>query len=79
MGERLSINKEKALRRHYALRKTGEGGRSFETTIPREVVEREARGKGLEIDEFLEEYVAEVLYGDFHGVHITFTKGEKAG
>jgi len=78
MGERLSINKEKALRRRYVLRKTG-NGRSFETTIPREVVEREARGKGLEIDEFLEEYVAEVLYGDFHGVHITFTKGEKAG
>jgi len=76
--EKFSIDRKKALRRHYALRKTGEGGKSIETTIPREVVEREARRRGLEVSEFLEEYVAEVLYNDFHGVHITFIKREKA-
>jgi len=77
VGERLSIDRKKALRRHYALRRTGEGGKSIETTIPREVVEREARRRGLGVDEFLNEYVAEVLYDDFQGVIVTFAKREE--
>jgi len=78
LEEELSIDPRKALRRRYTLRKTGKGGKSIETTIPREVIEREARRKGLDVDEFLEKYVAEVFYNDFHGVHITFIKREEA-
>ena len=49
-----------------------EGRKSFVVTMPYEVVEREARRRGLSLDEFLERYQAVAHYDNFEGIIYTF-------
>ena len=46
------------------------------STIPYEVIEREARSVGLSVNDFLEQYEAEFLFDSFDGLHIRFVKAE---
>jgi len=46
-------------------------------TFPYEVVEKEARSKGLTIDEFLARFQAAVEYDNFKGVLYTFEEIKK--
>lgn len=59
-------------RKTYRLRNAVPGRKSIEVTFPYEVVEREARSKGLTIDEFLNCFQAIVEYDNFEGVIYRF-------
>lgn len=65
-------------RKAYRLRNAVPGRKSIEVTFPYEVVEKEARCKGLTIDEFLNRFQAICEYDNFKGVLYTFEeiKGE---
>ena len=61
-----------ALRKEYQIRVPVEGRKSFVVTMPYEVVEREARRRDLNLDEFLKRYQAVAHYDDFEGIIYTF-------
>jgi len=71
--------KEAIASRSYKLRPTGRSGEnsSVETTVPRKVIEREARKRGLSLDEFIEEYRAVWYANQFDGLHLTFVEKEE--
>jgi len=58
--------------RRYKVRPTGRGLRTIETSIPREVFEREARILGLTPEEALVKLVAVWRYNSFRGLHLSF-------
>ena len=59
-------------RKFYRLRTAVPGRKSLEVTFPYEVVEREARVKGLTVAEFLARFQAAVEYDNFKGVVYKF-------
>jgi len=63
-------------RKTYRLRTAVPGKKSIEVTFPYEVVEKEARSKGLTIDEFLARFQAVCEYDNFEGVIYKFEKIE---
>lgn len=79
MGEKIIIeyDPKDAIKRTYRLRTTGREGTALETTIPREVVEREARRHSLSVDEFIDQFEVEWAYNSFSGMHLTFIKKEE--
>ena len=69
------VDLSRALSRRYkmwTLRRGDKDVRTVVSTIPYEVVEREARSVGLSVIDFLEKYEAEFLYDSFDGLHIRF-------
>lgn len=62
----------------YKVRKTGRNGATIETSIPREVFEREARRLGLTTEEALEKLVAVWRYNSFRGLHLSFEHPKEA-
>lgn len=58
----------------YRLRIAVPGRKSIEVTFPYEVVEKEARTKGITIGEFLSRYQAVAEYDSFEGVIYRFQK-----
>lgn len=64
-------------RRTYRLRTAVPGRKSIEVTFPYEVVEKEARSKGLTIDEFLKRFQTIVEFDNFDGVIYKFEKIER--
>lgn len=52
---------------------------SFETTIPREVVEREARVLGVPIERIDRELEVEWRFDDFRGLHMVLVSKAKRG
>jgi len=66
-----------ALRKQYQIRMPVEGRKSFIVTMPYEVVEREARRRGLKLEEFLEKYQVVAHYDNFEGVIYTFEETEE--
>ncbi len=56
----------------YKMRMVGPG--SLEATIPRAVVEREARRCNLTVEEFIKVYQIEYLFDDFGGAFLRFRK-----
>ena len=58
-------------RKTYRLRTAVPGRKSIEVTFPYEVVEKEARSKGLTISEFLDRFQAIAEYDNFDGVRYT--------
>ncbi|MBA7664686.1 hypothetical protein ES703_72747 [subsurface metagenome] len=63
-------------RRTYRLRTAVPGRKSIEVTFPYEVVEKEARSRGLTVDEFLNRFQAVCEYDNFEGVIYKFEKIE---
>jgi len=64
-------------RKTYRLRTAVPGRKTIEVTFPYEVVEKEARSKGLTIGEFLARFQAVVEYDNFKGVVYTFEEIKK--
>jgi len=62
---------EDAYVRSYKMRAVGAGS-SLEATIPRAIVEREARKHNLSVEEFIELYRVEYLFDDFGGAFLRF-------
>lgn len=67
---------ENSLIKRYKIRSTGRARSSLETTIPREVFEREVRKRGLTIEEGLESLEAVWYYNGFSGLFLTFEEVE---
>lgn len=63
---------EDAYSKSYKMRMVGPG--SLEATIPRAVVEREARRYRLSIAEFIKLYQIEYLFNDFGGAFLRFKR-----
>lgn len=59
-------------RRTYKMRTLGEDGLNIVVSIPRLVIEREARRHDLSVDEFIKQYRAVALYDGFDGIHYSF-------
>jgi len=68
-------DKELIIKR-YRIRTTGNLNASIETTVPREVFERECRRLGITIEEGLEQLQAVWRYNSFHGLHLSFEPKE---
>lgn len=64
-------------RKVYRLRVTVPGRNSIAVTFPFEVVEREARSRGLSIGEFLDSFQAIAEFDNFPGVRYTFEPIQK--
>ena len=58
----------------YKVRMVGPG--SLEATIPRVIVEREARRHNLSIEEFIKVYQLEYLFNDFGGAFVRFRRAQ---
>ena len=68
----IRLDDENLIEKRYNLRKTGREGRSIETTIPREVLAREAKRLGLTVEEALHQLDAVWRYDSFRGLLLTF-------
>ena len=62
----------KGYRRVYKMRTAGEDGLSIVVALPKIVVQRAARERGLSLSEFLDKYRAVAVYNGFEGIHYTF-------
>jgi len=67
------LDPKKCYMKRYQLRETGARGSSIEITVPREVVEREARRLGIEAGD---ELLGVWWYDGFSGLFLTFEKKE---
>ena len=72
----LVVDREKAFRVRYKLRKANTRGDTLESTIPTLVVQRKARQLGMTIDEFIEAHLAEWSFDDFDGLFLEFVPKE---
>jgi hypothetical protein len=70
--ETLDLNDRNLILKKYRIRVTGKNGRTIETSVPREVFEREARRQGLTPREALEKLEAVWRYNSFKGLHLSF-------
>lgn len=64
---------EDAYIKSYRMRMVGAGS-SLEATIPRVVVEREARRFKLSVEEFVKLFQVEYLFNDFGGAFLRFKR-----
>jgi hypothetical protein len=72
MTETIQTTDEDVIIKRYKVRLTGRFGSSIETTVPKEVFEREARRLGLTVREALEKLVAVWRFDSFKGLRLTF-------
>jgi hypothetical protein len=77
MKSKSSLKLQKAYRKSYRLTIAAPGKNSFKVTFPAEVVEREARMRGLTIKQFLSNFYAVAHYNNFDGVRYTFEEMPK--
>jgi len=66
------------LEKRVKIRATGANGKSFEVTVPREVVLREARRLGIPPTEAARKLRAVWRYNDFQGLHMELIYDEKS-
>jgi len=72
LEQTIEIDDKNVIIKIYSIRPTGKDGASIETTIPKEVFEREARRLGLSVEEALKKLVAVWRYNSFRGLHLSF-------
>jgi hypothetical protein len=72
MNEQISLDDKDLIIKRYKVRLTGQGGSTVETSIPREVFEREARRLGLTIREAEQKLLAVWRYDSFRGLLLSF-------
>ena len=82
MAEKIVINTKNGLKKRYKIRtsgyeKEGKEYRVSETTLPAEVVEREARKNNMKVNEFIENFGVEWTYNGFPGLHLRFIKNNE--
>ena len=72
MNETIQIDDKKVIIKKYRLRRVGARRATIAITLPREVVEREARRLGISEEEATEKLLGIWKYNAFHGVHLSF-------
>jgi len=65
-------NDNDTYRKTYRIQATGAGGKTIRTSVPCEVVEKEARRRNMTIDEFVANFKVEWLYNGFEGAWARF-------
>jgi hypothetical protein len=75
----ITIDPRNALQKRVKIRATGADGRSFEVTIPREVVMREARKLRIPPEEVAKKLRAVWHYDHFKGLHLELIYTEAGG
>ena len=65
--EQVTINLNDALTKEYNFRRAGKG-ETFEIVIPRLALEREARRRNMELDEFLKSHKGQWFFAGFDGL-----------
>ena len=60
----------------YRMQATGAGGKTIRTSVPSEVVEKEARRLGLTVKEFINHFKVMWLYNGFEGAWAKFVSRE---
>ena len=56
----------------YRMQATGAGGKTIRTSVPSEIVEKEARRLGLTVKEFVHRFKVMWLYNGFEGAWAKF-------
>jgi hypothetical protein len=72
MEQTIHLDDKKVIIKKYRVRATGKQGATLETSIPREVFEREARRLGLSVEEALDKLAAVWRFNSFRGLHLSF-------
>lgn len=72
----LEIDDSNVIIKRYKIRRSGKGSVSIETTIPREVFERDARKLGMDPEKAIERLAAVWRYNSFNGLHLSFEPRE---
>lgn len=73
MTERIDLPKEEdTYRKTYRMQVTGAGGKTIRTSVPCEVVEKEARRRNMTIREFITKFRVEWLFNGFEGAWARF-------
>lgn len=60
----------------YRMQATGAGGKTIRTSVPSEIVEKEARRLGLTVKEFVNRFKVMWLYNGFEGAWAKFVPKE---
>ena len=78
MSEPIIIDEKELYTKRYKLRPTSKDGKgSIETTLPPEVLEKEARKYGLSMSELCDRMEVEWRYNNFRGIHMILVEKEK--
>lgn len=72
------MTEEVGYRKTYSLRRAIPGARSLEVTFPFEVVEQEARSRGMSVDDFIRRFKVIAEYGGVAAVRYSFTEDSKS-
>ena len=64
-------------RKAYLMQAVGPDGNTIRTSVPRQVVEKEATRLKLTVEEFLDKYKVEWLFNSFPGVYGMFVPIEQ--
>lgn len=65
-------NDKETYRKVYRMQATGAGGKTIRTSVPCEVVEKEARRRSMTIGEFVTHFRVEWLFNGFEGAWARF-------
>jgi hypothetical protein len=69
------LNDKELIIKRYKIRSVGKEKASIETTVPREVFEREARRHSMTVEQAIDNLVAVWRYDGFSGLYLSFEKG----
>ena len=76
----MAVDEIEGYRKVYNIRLAqGDRKKSVEVTFPYEVIEREARKRGLTIEQFVEKFQTVATYNNFSGVLYTFEPKQEEG
>lgn len=75
-NQTIQLSDKEVIIKRYKIRRTGNQNASIETTIPKEVFEREARRKGMTDEEAISNLTAVWRYDGFLGLHLSFEKNQ---
>lgn len=68
---------EDTFEKRYKMRAQGQDGLNTVVSIPRVVLEREAKKRGITVEEFIAEYDVVAHFDGIEGVHYTFERKEQ--
>jgi len=69
-------NERESYIKTYRMQATGAGGKTIRTSVPSEVVEKEARRLGITVKEFIQHFRVMWLYNGFEGAWAKFVAKE---
>ena len=77
-GKIITIKLSDTYSKTYKIRRVNTKERSMETTVPIDIVQRQASKEGVTVDVFLRDYKIEWRYNGFDGILLRFVKDENS-